>query len=201
MTTTAPATEEHLTVLDFLGDEGRAHLTADAITAALVATDRDATGTTGVERLSTTARGAAYRQVGAAAARLLDFDLVDGVVAGWLKYKALLDAGRRTLGSTSREVVELASHRVTSTYKPVVDVYIDDVRVGSVEFQLSLVFQITGCAADVADGDLVAVEGGDVTVTGTLAVRGKTLATKSRKLDAHLALNLRRPVHLTPRPS
>jgi hypothetical protein len=69
-----------------------------------------------IDQLSDVARSAVYRQVGIAAEGLLDFDLTDALVAGWLKYKALVDAARRTLGSSAREVVPLVSHRITSTY-------------------------------------------------------------------------------------
>jgi len=198
MTTLAPSHEDRLTVLDLLGDPGRPHLISDQIAAALVTADREGTASGGVDHLSTVARKAVYGQVAAAAQRVLDFDVTDALIEGWLKYKALADAGRRTLGSAAREVVELASHRVTSTYTPVIEVSVDGVPVGRVECRLDLVFEIIGCAAIVAAGDLVAVEGGDVKVTGTLAVRGKALVTKHKQFDSHLIVNLRRPVHLTP---
>ncbi|MFE5672777.1 hypothetical protein ACFQ58_14340 [Agromyces sp. NPDC056523] len=201
MTTLAPTHEDRITVLDLLGAQGRAHLTADEIADALIEADRDGARSGGVDNMSTAARRAVYGQVAVAAHRLLDVDLTDAIVGGWLKYKALVDAGRRTLGSAAREIVELVSHRITSTYKPVIQVYVDGLPVGSVEFRLELVFEIIGCSAVVAAGDLVAVEGGDVKVTGTLAVKGKAIATKSKQFDSHLVVNLRRPVHLTQRAS
>lgn len=197
MTTLSPARENHLTVNDLLADGPHDHRTAEALAAGLIAFDRDGTRSGGIDQLSAVARGAVYRQVGIAAEGLLDFDLTDAVVAGWLKYKALVDAARRTLGSSAREVVPLVSHRITSTYSPVIEVYIDEVRAGSVEFQLDLIFEIIGCSVAVASGDLVAVEGGDVKVTGNLGVRGKTLLTKSKQFDSHLVVDLRRPVPLT----
>lgn len=197
MTTLLPARDDHLTVNDLLADGTSDHPAADALAAALIAFDRDGIRSNGIDQLSAVARRAVYRQVAAAAERLLDFDLTDAVIAGWLKYKALVDAARRTLGSTAREVVPLVSHRITSTYTPVVELYIDAVRAGKVEFQLDLVFEIIGCSVAVASGDLVAVEGGDVRVTGSLGVKGKTLLTKTKEFDSHVVVNLRRPVPLT----
>ena len=125
MTTLSPARENHLTVNDLLADGPHDHRTAEALAAGLIASDRDGTRSGGIDQLSAVARSAVNRQVGIAVEGLLDFDLTDAVVAGWLKYKALVDAARRTLGSSAREVVPLVSHRITSTYSPVIEVSIN----------------------------------------------------------------------------
>lgn len=191
------AARPHLTVNDLLADEQHRHLAPDALSAGLTSIDREGTRSGGVDRLSTAARRAVYQQVGVAAERVLDFDLMDALIEGWLKYRTLVEEGRRTLGSTASEVVQLVSHRVTSTYTPVIVVYIDEVPVGKVDLRLELVFDIVGCAAVVASGDLVAVEGGYVKVTGSLSVKGKVVVTKSKQFDSHLVVNLRRPLPLT----
>lgn len=149
-------------------------------------------------RLTEAARRAVGHEVGAAADSLLDLDLGDAVVAGWRKYSVLMDAARRTRGSSGREVVELASHRVTTSARPHVDLYVDDVRVNRFEFTLDLVLDIVGCSATVVAGDLVAVGGGDVTVRCTLGLEGATLLTRSRTFPSHAVVQLRHARPLLP---
>jgi hypothetical protein len=108
-----------------------------------------------------------------------------------------VEAGRRTIDSTAREVAELVTHRITSTYTPDIELLIDEHKVGSVRFRLDLTFDIVGCTAAVASGDLVAIEGGKVKVTGTVTMGSTTLLKKSKQLDLHVLVNLRRPVPLT----
>ena len=196
MTDLSPPRPDHLTVHDLLFGDLSASDGAKALASAVTAVDGARTALAGIQKLHSAARGAVDHEVGIAADSLLDFELGDAVVAGWLTYGELLRAGRRTLGSSAREVVELVSHRITATYSPHVDLYVDDLHAGTVEFRLDLVFDIVGCAAVIASGDLVAIQGGDVKVTGTLAVEGSTLITRSQQLPTYLVVPLQHPVPL-----
>lgn len=195
MTTMSPPREDHFTAHDLLFGSLGGQAAADVLATALAAPDGDQ-APDAIGHLPPATRMAARHEVGVAADTLLDLDLGEAVVAGWMKYEKLLEAGRRTRGSSVREVVELVTHRITSTYTPHVDLYVDDLRVDTVELRLELVFEIDGVSAVVAAGDLVAVQGGDVDVTGTLAVAGTTVITRSRKLPSHLVVTLRHPVPL-----
>ena len=74
-------------------------------------------GSTGnaLELVSDAGREAAADQVAVAAHGLLDLDLGDLVIAGWRKQGQLAAAAERTAANPgSSEVVELATHRVSS---------------------------------------------------------------------------------------
>jgi hypothetical protein len=196
MTTLSQPIHKHLKVRDLFMDRRGNGLTANALGAAASKARRPGTTAGGLGLLSHTARVAAHHEVGVAAAELLDLDLTEALVTGWLKYRALREAGRRTVGSMAREVVELVTHRITTSYTPTVDLFIDEVRVASFEFRLELTIDVVGCAAVVAAGQLVAVKGGDLVVKGTLSMEGQTIATRSKRFDAELVADLRRPVPL-----
>jgi hypothetical protein len=151
----------------------------------------------GVRALSASATRAVDREIGVVTDGLLDMDLGDALVAGWQRYTALTEAARRTWASPGgAEVVALATHTVTSTYRPTVDVYVDELKVNTVEVVLTARFDLTGAAAVVRAGDLVALEAGECQVTVTLDVEGARLAERKAALDPRLVLPLGVPVPL-----
>lgn len=118
------------------------------------------------------------------AADLVDLDLGDLLVAGWRKYSALIAARDRTLARPGTdEMVVLATHRLTSTHHPSVDVLIDGAKVATVAFELIVVFQLDSLVAVVRDGNLVALLGGDCLTTATLTLEEAVLAQRGRQLD------------------
>jgi hypothetical protein len=97
----------------------------------------------GLQRLSQAGRQAADRQVATVANGLLDLDLGDLVVAGWRKQAALAAAAKRTIAIPgSSEIVELATHRITSVHRPLVKLLINDVHVATVNFELRIEFLV-----------------------------------------------------------
>lgn len=194
--TTLSLGEDHFTAHDLLFGSLGSQQTAEVLAVALAASDGAGQPPDALAHLPSATRVAVRHEVGVAADTLLDLDLGEAMVAGWLKYEKLLEAGRRTRGSSVREVVELVTHRITATYTPHVDLYVDDIRTKTVELRLELAFDIAGVSAVVAAGDLVGIEGGDVDITGTLTAAGATVITRSRKLPSHLVVTLRRPMPL-----
>jgi hypothetical protein len=189
--------EPRVTARAFLFDDGSGIDTADAIGRAIH--ERGVAGASfrGVRRLSGSALETVDQEIGAITDGLLDMDLGDSLVSGWRKYSALTQSARRTLTApASEEVVVLASHRATCTYHPRVDLLIDGVRLNSFEFELTIIFEITGLAAVVRSGDLVVLRGGTCRVTGTLSLEGMKLARGQRNLDLRLLIPLHRPIPL-----
>jgi hypothetical protein len=151
----------------------------------------------GFRQLSASALQAVDREIGTVADGLLDLDLGDVLVLGWRKYSALTESAKRTLAAPgSEEVLALATHRITSTYRPHVDVYVDGVKVNSLEFELTMVFALTGLFAVVSLGDLVALRGGDCVVTATLTLEGAQLAQRQGHLELASAVRLQPPIPL-----
>lgn len=151
----------------------------------------------GIPPLAGSALGLVDEEIGRVAEGLLDVDLGDALVAGWQKYAALVEAGRRTLATPgSEEVVVLARHRVRSSYRPSVDLLVDGVKVNSFEFDLQVVFDLEGVSAVVSTGRLTALRGGRCEVRAALTLEGARLAERRHEVDLALIVPLSRPIPL-----
>ena len=141
--------------------------------------------------LKTAARNAIDREVASSVASLLDFDLIDLLAAGWRKHAALVAAAKRTIADpAAEEIVDLATHRITSIQRPTVDVFVDDVRVGTVHLELSLEGVLKGVVATVRRGRLVNVHFGIWEATASLSAEGVELARREGHLDNGLMTGL-----------
>lgn len=134
--------------------------------------------------LSRAGQQAAADQIAGVAGGLLDLDLGDILLAGWRKHAELTAAARRTAATSgSREVVELAAHRVRSVHQPYVDVLVDDVRVARVQFELSIEFLVQAVVGIVGDAHLLELRSGHLEVTVTLAAEGRRFLTRQGRLE------------------
>jgi hypothetical protein len=151
-------------------------------------------GTT-LELISEAGREAAGNQVAVVAHGLLDLDLGDLVIAGWRKQGQLAAAAERTAANPgSSEVVELATHRVSSAHHPSVELLVNDAHLATVTFDLDIEFVIKALVVTVRDGHVVSLHTGACDVTATLAVEGIRLA--SRRAHFELPLVVRWPLLL-----
>ena len=117
------------------------------------------------------------------------------LIYAWRIQERLADAARETLRAPGRkEIVQLATHQVTSTYNPAVDLMVDGVRVHTFHFQLDLVLTIDVAAVIVQNGRLVAVKAGDGSVSGTLTLKmpggDATLLHQEQQIDLHLIIRV-----------
>jgi hypothetical protein len=150
---------------------------------------------TALRQVSQAGRQAADRQVATVAHGLLDLDLGERVVAGWRKEGELAAAAERTAAdSDSAEVVELASQRITSKHRPNVDVFINDVHMATIGFELDLEFLVKTLVATVRGGHIVSLHSGSCEATGTLAAEGVQVA--SRRISFELPLVISWPLRL-----
>ncbi len=195
--TTAPVAAP-LTVRSFLlgADEDRA---ASGLTEAL---HDQHTGTgllPGPRGLTDAADRAVEAELASVIGGFLDLDLVSLVAGGWAKHNALREAARRTRQYPgSEEVVALATHSITSTHHPAVDVLVDGAPAATVDVGLTVVFRISGLVAAVRDARLVSVRAADCVVEAKLAVRQIVVAAREGRLDLPAELRLRSPVELLP---
>jgi hypothetical protein len=159
--------------------------------------ERGVLGTFGaaLQALSQTGREVAGGEVAAVAQQLLDMELGELAVAGWRKHAALTAAAERTLANPgSSEVVDLASHRITSVYRPYVELLVDDVHVATVRFELRVQFVVKALVATVRQGRLDALGFGACDVTATLAAEGLRLAEQRARLDLSLLIPVPLPL-------
>jgi hypothetical protein len=150
---------------------------------------------TTLQLVSEAVREAAGDQVAGVAHGLLDLDLGELVVAGWRKQDQLAAAAERTATNPgSSEVVELATHRVSSAHHPSVELLVNDAHVATVTFDLGVELIIKALVVTVRDGHVVSLHTGSCDVTATMAAEGVQLA--SRRAHLELPLVVRRPLRL-----
>jgi hypothetical protein len=126
---------------------------------------------------------------------VLALDLGDLVVAGWRKQGQLAAAAERTAANpATSEVVELATHRISSVHHPYIELLVNDVRVTTVNFELDLEFEVRALVVTVRDGHVVSLYSGDCDLTATLTAEGVQLA--SRRAHFELPLVVRWPLLL-----
>ena len=146
-------------------------------------------------RLTQQGREAAEEQLASVAAGLLDLDLGDLLIYGWCTRERLIIAARQTRQIPGRqEVVQLGTHRITWAYNPTIELLIDDVKVHTFRFQLTVTFDIDVVALIVRDGLLVGLKAGDGTAAGTLTLEMPggdiDLVKQRRKINLHLIVNV-----------
>lgn len=138
-------------------------------------------------------------QLASSVAGLLDFDLAGVLVAGWSRYDALVEAARRTATDPStEEVVELATHRITSVHRPTVDLLFDGVRAGTLHVEATFDCLLEGVAGTVERGRLVALRYGRATATATVSVDGVEIIRRDAVLDLDLQTSLGAGISLVP---
>ena len=149
--------------------------------------------------LPSVTREAAVREVSTAAAGLLDIDLIGLLVAGWRTVHDLTGAARRTLArSGETELVHLATHQITVTRHPSVDVIVDSLRVAQVQLTLSVVFDVSALVAGVSAGLLTALHSGRCDITASLAIQGTNVLTRPGHLELPGAVPLSPGIRLLP---
>lgn len=150
-------------------------------------------------RLTSAAHRLLYERLANVAADLADIDVAAVVAGGWRTYAALTDAAWRTRDRPgTEELVDLASHRIHSIHRPQVDVLLDDVPVGSVDFELELDIVVRALAATVSEGRLTAVEGGRCTLRGRLSCLDVPVAAREAEADLGAVLELGEGFPLVP---
>jgi hypothetical protein len=186
-----------LTALVFLSGDAEGDDTAEFLARELGQHDVARSALSGLRRISGPALHAVDCEIATVAAGLLDLGLGGAVVRAWRKYTAMTEAAERTLAvSGSEEVVVLATHRVTWTYQPHIDLLVDGKKITTFDFEMTVVYDLDGVVAVVRRGELVALRGGDCAITATLTLEGATLAQRQGRMDAALVVSLDRPIAL-----
>jgi hypothetical protein len=190
-----PTTPEPLTARTFL--LGHAAEDSAEVLARALREQEVARAALGGCRLSAPALRAVDGEIAAVAARLLDLPLGDALVSAWRTYGALVSAAERTFAVPgSEEVVVLATHRVTWSCDPHLDLLVDGVRVTTLDFELAVTFDLEGVVAVVQLGNLVALRAGECTITASLTLQGATLAHRQGRTHPAIVLPLDPPVPL-----
>lgn len=185
--------ERHTTVADvLLGSGDHASALADLVGPQHLG----ATALSGAGALKSGTRDLVEREINSAAAGLLEIDLGDVLLGGWVRYRALRDAAVRTR-DRGCETVELVRHRVTATHRPWVELRAGEVMIGRVDFEITTTLQIDGAVAVVEKAELRRMQFGECTATVAFTVLPqRPLGERRRKLPAWRVFELRNPIPL-----
>jgi len=143
-----------------------------------------------VQVVSAALWAATLRQVGQAAAGFLHIDLGDVMVTGWVKYRELIDAGRRTRGTADPAFVDLAGRDLVLRQHPRVDVTWRDAIVATVRFEVVVDVRVQAVVAEVRGGSLVSLASGSCVVGVSLETQRVKLGPRTRELDPHVVVDL-----------
>lgn len=122
---------------------------------------------------------------------LLSIDVVDVVLGGWKRQHDLRAAARRTMADPDEtELVKLATHVISLTEDPSVDVVVDGEPALTVRVHISVSATVDGLVAVVQRGLLTRLQSGTVLVTGRVKIRDTTVAERSCTLDAEVDVPL-----------
>lgn len=129
-------------------------------------------------------RTAAIHETIGAAKGLLSADPISFLVSGWQRHREVIAAARRTVAAPgSIELVDLATHEITATQHPAINLLVDNRRTATVELGVTAVFTISALVAGIRGGRLVAVHAGRCKVTGTLAVQDTEVISRQVAFD------------------
>jgi hypothetical protein len=138
-------------------------------------------------------------EVAGMARTLLDVDVGAVLVGAWRRYADLREAARRTAATPgTEEILSLATHRITSTHLPCVDLRLDGARVHTFRFRLEIVLDVSGVAAVVREGGLVGLQGGECAGSLFLYLDQEPVAQRHRTWEPLVLVSLEPPVDLVP---
>ena len=101
-----------------------------------------------LQNIPATLRKAAVRETTGAAKDLLNADPIGFLVSGWQKHREVIAAARRTVAAPGIiELVDLATHQITVTQRPAVNLLVDNRQTATVELGLTVVFTISALVA------------------------------------------------------
>jgi hypothetical protein len=150
-----------------------------------------------LSRLPEAIRDGAVAAVIASTMVLLQFDVIELLVDGWREHHDLTDAARHTLAKPgSTELVALATHRITVSQLPSVDLLLDGERVETVEFELTLQFDISAAVPGVSAGMMTALHSGRCDITATLAIQGAEAIQRQKRIDLPGVISLKHGIRL-----
>ena len=98
----------------------------------------------------------------------------------------------------SIELIDLATHQITATQRPAVNLLVDNRQMATVELGLSVVFTISALVAGIRGGRLVAIHSGRCNVTATLAVQDTKVISRQVAFELPGIIPLGRGIALLP---
>jgi hypothetical protein len=130
-------------------------------------------------------------KVGETVAFLAGTEVRDILTHGWRLDREIHTAAKETASDPSAtRSVNLLKHRVTSTYHPTVEVYLDRVHLKTLHLEIGAALTVDAVEAVVRGGRLVSVDVGDVEVAVNISVEGHALPGRASRVDLRGGIRL-----------
>lgn len=124
------------------------------------------------------------RRFGEAVAAVLDIDLGSLALDGWAKYDEVREAARRSvLPGAPPERVRLLEHRITSTHKPTIELYVDNALLTTISLGLEVEVDVHGLDAEIEAGRLAGLRSGDLDVRARLSIEGHRIGEREHSYE------------------
>jgi len=171
-------TSKDTPIHQFLFPEGM----SDAVRAKLLPR---ATATAFLPNVGSELQTAVQSDVGNTTTAMLAMTPMDIIVQGWKRYRevgrALEDSRKKP---TDPILKALLKHTIKSTHKPYVEIFLDDVSVGKVTFDLLISFDMEGVTLKILNGEIVSIMSGSFQGAIKLSLVGETLGeVKTKRID------------------
>jgi len=151
-----------------------------------------------IRKLPVAGRSRVLREIATLTSNLLALDVGDLLLDAWRTRAKLIDAAQRTREVPgSRAVVNLATHQITQTYRPSIDMLVNGQLLHRIELELSLIFDVHALVGVVWDGRLMELHSGSCDATCSLRI-DEYRHKRTARLDLPLVLRLGSGVALLP---
>jgi len=136
-------------------------------------------------------RNAVIGEMASVVSGVLELELGFLLLTGWQKYEALTDAAQRTVSNPgAEEIVDLATHRIVSTHRPLIDLVVDGAKISEVELQIEVTFALHAVCGVISGGRLIALRSGRADVTAELRCEGIHVTSATRQVELPIAVEL-----------
>jgi hypothetical protein len=145
----------------------------------------------GLVSLSEVTRGAAVHELSKVVSGLLNVDITDVLIMAWRKQSELAAAARRTAdNANTEELVDLATHKISWLYQPYVELFVDNLKVATVNFHINLNLEVEGLVVAIRGGRMRAVHAGRCIMTAALAAEDLKIAERTARFELPFVIHL-----------
>jgi hypothetical protein len=129
--------------------------------------------------------------------KLLSRNLADVAVEAWKTYDDLIAAARNTRDDPrSTHLVDLVDHKLESSYRPAIEMLVNNRSVVIVDVDLRVTFALHAVVVTIEQACLTEVRVARCTVGGSFALQERTIAEQERDFDLPGAIRLRHGIPL-----
>lgn len=111
----------------------------------------------------------ARHQIDQALQNVLSVPLSDILGGGWNKYRALIEyRDRKKHPADEVALVPLHEHTISSSHKPQIEIFLNERKIGSLDFEVELALEMEMAILKIRDGKIWEVEAGSCNGRGTV---------------------------------